>query len=52
MLQAIGIIQIKSKETRKVAYICKYSSGQLIPIFQSVAVTELGIIGPIEYLKV
>jgi len=31
-----------------VAYTCRYSSGQLIPIFQSVAVAELGIKGPLE----
>ena len=31
ILQAIGIIQIKSKETRVVAYTCRYSSGPLIP---------------------
>ena len=35
-----------------VAYTCRYSSGQLIPIFQSVAVAELGIKGPLEYLQV
>jgi len=39
----------KSKEMRVVAYTCRYSSGQLIPIFQSVAV---GIKGPPEYLQV
>jgi len=33
-----------------VAYTCRYSSGQLIPIFQSVAVAELGIESPLEYL--
>ena len=46
------MIQIKSKETRVVAYTCRYYSGQLIPIFQSVAVAELGIKGPLEYLQV
>jgi len=40
----------ESKETRVVAYTCRYSSGQLIPIFQSVAV--VGIKGPLEYLQV
>ena len=35
-----------------VAYTCKYSRWQLIPIFQSVAVAELGIKGPREYLQV
>ena len=39
---------MKSKETMVVAYACKYSSGQLIPIFQSVAVAELGIKGPLD----
>ena len=43
---------IKSKETRVVAYMCRYSGGQLIPIFHSVAVAELGIKGPLEYLQV
>jgi len=42
---------LKSKETSVVAYTCRYSSGQLIPIFQSVAVAELGIKGPLEYLQ-
>jgi len=31
ILQAIGIIKIKCKETRVVAYTCRYSSGPLIP---------------------
>ena len=35
-----------------VAYTCRYSSGQLISIFQSVAVAGLGIKGPLEYLQV
>jgi len=52
ILQAIGIIKMKSKETRVLAYTCRYSSGLLIPIFQSVAVAELGIKGPLEYLLV
>ena len=47
-----GIIVLKSKETRVVAYTCRYSSGLLIPIFQSVAVAELGIKGPLEYMQV
>ena len=34
------------------AYTCRYSSGQLIPLFQSVAVAELRIKGPLEYLQV
>ena len=38
--------------SRVVAYTCRYSSGQLIPIFQSVTVAELGIKGPVEYLQV
>ena len=32
ILQAIGIIQLKSKETRVVAYTRRYSSGYLIPM--------------------
>jgi len=39
---------MKSKETRVVANTCGYSSGQLIPIFQSVAVAELGFKGPLQ----
>ena len=35
-----------------IAYTCRYSNGQLIPIFQSVAVAELEIKGPLEYLQV
>ena len=35
-----------------VAYTCRYSSGQLIPICQSVAVAELGSKSPLEYLQV
>jgi len=35
ILQAIGIIVMKSKETRVVAYTCRYSSGHLIPVIQS-----------------
>jgi len=31
ILQSIGIIVIKSKETRVITYICRYSSGNLIP---------------------
>ena len=31
---------------------CKYSSGNLIPIFQSLAVAELKIEGPLEYMQV
>jgi len=52
ILQAIGIIYIKSTETRVVAYTCRYSSGQLILIFQSRAVAELRIKSPLEYLQV
>ena len=54
ILQSIGIIHCinKSEETGVVAYTCRYSSGKLIPIFQSVAVAELGIKGPLEYLQV
>jgi len=32
ILQSIGIIVIKSKETGVVIYTCRYSSGHLIPI--------------------
>ena len=31
ILQSIGIIVIKSKETRMITYTCKYSSWDLIP---------------------
>jgi len=40
ILQLIRIIVIKSKETRVVTFTCRYSSGQLIPIFQSVVVAS------------
>ena len=33
--QSIGIMVIKSKETRVITYTCRYSSGHLIPIIQS-----------------
>jgi len=36
ILQAIGIIAIKSKETMVVTYTYRYSSGHLIPIIHSV----------------
>ena len=42
---------MKSKETKVVAYTFRYSSEKLITIFQSVAVAELGIKGPLEYLQ-
>ena len=50
----IGTIHInkKSKETRVVIDTCRYSSRKLIPTFQTVAVAELGIKGPLEYLQV
>ena len=35
-----------------VACTCRSSSGQLIPIFQSVEVAGLGIKGPLKYLQV
>ena len=35
ILQLIGIVVIKSKETRVVTYTYRYSSGHLIPIIQS-----------------
>ena len=31
ILQSIGIVVIKSKETRVITYTCTYSSGHLIP---------------------
>ena len=34
ILQSIGIIVIKSKETRMITYTYRYSSGHLIPIVQ------------------
>ena len=43
---------VNRDETTVVAYTCRYSSGKLIPIFQSVVVAELGIKGPLEYLQV
>ena len=53
MLQLIGIIVIKSKETRVVMYVyaSRYFSGHLVPIIQSWQV-KLGIKFPIEYLQV
>ena len=37
ILQSIGIIVMyKGKETRVITYTCRYSSGHLIPITQSV----------------
>ena len=42
ILQSIGIIVIKSKETRVIAYTCRYSKGHLIPIIQ-LCQDELGI---------
>ena len=42
----------KSKETRVVADTCRYSSGQLIRMFQTVAVAGLGIKVPLEFLQV
>jgi len=35
ILQSIGIVVIKSKETRVITYTCRYSGGHLIPIIQS-----------------
>jgi len=34
ILHSIGIIVIKSKETRVITYTCRYFSGYLIPIIQ------------------
>ena len=39
ILQSLGIIVTKSKETTVLTYTCRYSSGHLIPIIQY----ELGI---------
>ena len=41
ILQDIGIIKIKSKETRVVAYTCRYSSGPLIPNSANAIQTEI-----------
>jgi len=49
ILQSIGIIIIKSKETRATTYTCRYFSGHLIPIIQSCQ-DELEIKCPLEYL--
>ena len=49
ILQSIGIIVIKSKETRVIT--CRYSSGHLILIILSCQ-DELGIKCPLEYLQV
>jgi len=51
ILQSIGIVVIKSKETRMITYTCRYSNGHLIPIIQSCQ-DELGIKCPLEYLQV
>jgi len=48
ILQSIGIIVIKSKETRVITYTCRYSIGYLIQSCQD----ELGIKCPVEYLQV
>ena len=42
----------KSKETSVIANTCRYSSRQLILIFKTVAVADLRIKGPLEYLLV
>jgi len=51
ILQPIGIIITKSKETKMITYICRYSSGHLIPIIQ-LCQDELGIKCAVEYLQV
>ena len=51
ILHSIGIIVIKSKETRVIINTCRYSSGHLIPIIQSCQ-DELGIKCPLKYLQV
>ena len=53
ILQAIGIIYIKSQETRVVAYNCRYSSGPLIPNSVSHCYRlKYWINCPLEYLQV
>jgi len=37
----LQVIRIKSKETRVVAYTCRYSSGQLISLIQPLLQTEI-----------
>ena len=51
ILQSIGIIVIKCKETRVITYTCRYSSGYLIPhSFWHYWI--IGIECPLEYLQV
>ena len=52
ILQSIGIIVIKSKETRVITYTCRYSSGPLIPNSATVTDWNIGINRPLEYLQV
>ena len=42
---------MKNKETKVEAYTCRHSSEELIPLFQSVTVTELGIKCLLKYLQ-
>jgi len=51
ILQLIGTMVIKCKETRMITYTCRYCSGHLIPIIQ-LGQDELGIKCPLEYLQV
>jgi len=43
---------MKSKETRVVAYTCKYSSGPLIPNLATATDWNIGTDYPLEYLQV
>ena len=51
ILQSIGIIVIRSNETRVITYTCRYSSGHLSLFIQSCQ-DELRIKCPLEYLQV
>ena len=51
ILQSIGIVVIKSKETRVIIYTCRYSNGSLIPN-SSWHNWIIGIKCPLEYLLV
>ena len=51
IFQSIGIIVIKSRETRVVTYTCRYSSGHLI-LNSSWHDWIIGIKCPLEYLQV
>jgi len=44
ILQSIGIIVIKSKETRMITYTCRYSSGHLSTIFLAINFANIVIL--------